>query len=400
MIVPARLLVTWLATFCAVALAPAAAEADQAGSPTSLTSPSESAGAFTATTQLSRSDGWAVGYLPSGDGTATPLAQHWDGSAWQQSAVPLPAGRSHAILTGVTAVSTSNLWAVGSSVSDSDGSTATLTEHWNGRRWKVVPSADPEGSHYSVLEGVTALTARNIWAVGYTLTPDGNGYSIIEHWDGTSWSIVGNADPDSAYKASLQAVTAVSARNVWATGYYYDQTGAGVTQAQHWNGRRWKLVETPSIAGSPDAEFHAVSAASGDDIWATGFYTITGSTFLPLTEHWNGTSWSVVDAAVPDDSANTYLYGVTADSTYGAWAVGYYYAPSIGAYRTLIERWNGTRWRLVDSPNPTDSSLSYLLGLDATSRSDAWAVGYSYANGDTPIAEHWNGRRWKLVPTA
>jgi hypothetical protein len=50
-----------------------------------------------------------------------------------------------------------------------------------------------------------------------------------------------------------------------------------------------------------------------------------------------------------------------------------------GASHTLILRWDGTRWSQVPSPNL--SSYNYLLGVDAVSPADAWAVGYKQKDG-------------------
>jgi hypothetical protein len=40
--------------------------------------------------------------------------------------------------------------------------------------------------------GVTCVSASDCWAVGYTVLPITGSYyqTLIEHWDGTSWSIV------------------------------------------------------------------------------------------------------------------------------------------------------------------------------------------------------------------
>src|SRR5436305_126985 len=56
------------------------------------------------------------------------------------SVVPSPnVGSSTNVFQGVAAVSASDVWAVGDFV-NSSGNDQTLTEHWNGHKWKVVPS--------------------------------------------------------------------------------------------------------------------------------------------------------------------------------------------------------------------------------------------------------------------
>jgi len=75
---------------------------------------------------------------------------------------------------------------------------------------------------------------------------------------------------------------------------------------------------------------------------------------------------------------------VTATSAGNAWAVGAY---TVGTadQKTLILRWNGTKWTHVPSPNPVPSND--LTGVAASSGSNAWAVGAS-SNDSQAIAIH------------
>ncbi len=216
------------------------------------------AGVLLSTSALSAGDVWAAGYVQGDDTTTMPLAEHWDGTGWSVTATKIPTGRDRGLLQGIVAISPKDVWAVGSSVLLADGSNRTLAEHWNGKKWKVVPTVEPVGVSSSYLQSVTAVSADDVWAVGYYFD-SADGGSIIEHWDGTSWTLVADADP-TAFHASLQSVTATSSKDVWATGYYFDSIGAGVTLVEHWNGKKWKLVDvtqqrrtapTPSCTPSP-----------------------------------------------------------------------------------------------------------------------------------------------------
>jgi len=75
----------------------------------------------------------------------------------------------------------SDAWAVGA---DTDFVTSfeNVIEHWNGTAWTVVPSAVRDGS----LFGVTATSTANAWAVG-----SGNSGPLIEHWNGSRWTRAG-----------------------------------------------------------------------------------------------------------------------------------------------------------------------------------------------------------------
>ena len=115
------------------------------------------------------------------------------------------------------------------------------------------------------------------------------------------------------------------------------------------------------------------------------------------------TSWAVLTTPDRGSIANE-LYGSAALSSSAAWAVGSWYDTNLAAPRTLVERWNGTTWSTVTSPNAT-SYYNELRDVDATSPTSAWAVGY--ANGASGVnglprntlAMRWNGSTWSIVPT-
>ncbi len=106
----------------------------------------------------------------------------------------------------------------------------TLIEHWNGREWSIVPSPNVPNQHNS-LTAVTAVPgSRNeLWAVGRAdpSTP------FIMRWNGTQWSIV--PGPSAGTVPLLYGVVALSANNVWAVGWTGGSTGP-VTLTLHWNG--------------------------------------------------------------------------------------------------------------------------------------------------------------------
>ncbi len=78
--------------------------------------------------------------------------------------------------------------------------------------------------------------------------------------------------------------------------------------------------------------------------------------------------------------------------------MGYYNPYQRGtASRALIEHLGGKPWKIQRSPKRVRSQL---LGVAATSPTNAWTVGNSahYGHGSRvrgPFARHWNGRAWK-----
>jgi len=350
---------------------------------------------------VSGSDAWAVGYDTGTSALAsTTLILHWNGTAWSKVKSPNPGLYSNE-LSGVSAVSGSNAWAVGSYYDANTGAAyKTLILHWNGTAWSKVKSPSPS-SAFNELQGVSAVSGSNAWAVGrYDGYPARAYATLILHWNGTAWTHVKSPnpspDPFSSNANWLFGVSARSGSDAWAVGDY-DNNAIANSLVLHWNGTAWSQVKSPNLPNN-NFTLNGVSARSGSDAWVAGDYGVNGSAFWDtLVLHWNGTAWSQISSPnpVPLMGENT-LNGVSAVSGSGAWAVGDYQNSSVDlTHRTLILHWNGTAWKQISSPNPS-STDNFLNGVSAVSGSDAWAVGYY--NNDTgeyrKLILHWNGTAW------
>lgn len=300
-------------------------------------------------------------------------------------------------LYGVTAISPADVWAVGAQTDSSK----TLTEHFNGFHWTAVSS--PNAGYGSWLVAVSGVTDADVWAVGNYYDPKvNNDQTLIEHWNGVSWSIVPSPNPNGSYPDYLTGVVALTGTNVWAVGYDYGSQG-WVTLIEHWDGSQWSVVSSPNPGSSQGGNsLYAVTATSATDVWAVGTYGNVSADNEPLTEHWNGTSWSVVSAPSPGGSVNSVqLDAISATSSTDIWAVGVYGTYSATQY-TLIEHWNGSAWSIVPSPTPGSGTDGISLsGVAATSATDAWAGGSDSpaAGGTFPLLERWNGTSWSLAPS-
>jgi hypothetical protein len=322
--------------------------------------------------------------------TPTPVATATCGPNWQ--IVPSPnQGTEDNSLGSVAVVSPNDVWAVGYQRA---GVWRTGMQHWDGTQWSVVPSPS-EGTDYNELRSVAAISSNDVWAVGYFSGeyPSPTLSTLTEHWDGSQWSIV--PSPNQGGASSFRSVSAVSSNDVWAVGYY----GQGlIVQAlvEHWNGTAWEVVPIPQPSDL-NADLYSVAAVSSNDVWAVGYYW-DNPVFRTLIEHWDGTSWSIVPS--PSQGAFSVLHSVAALSPNDVWAVGYYYTdPHNAIRRTLIEHWDGTSWSIVPSPNQGED-YNELLSVAAVSPNDVWAVGH-YRDGLVyrTLVEHWDGTQWSIVPS-
>ncbi len=327
----------------------------------------------------SATDIWAVGeYLNAGIGHT--LILHWNGSAWQQVASPdlVTNGTVDATtneLNAVTVLGPDDAWAVGYGVS-TNVPYQTLTEHWNGTAWQIVPSPNvTTPGFYNALDDVTAIASNDIWAVGGVPRDVGahGNYVLLMHWNGASWQLFPQPSVTATWSDTTRfGVTARASNDVWAVGAFdawrwdgsawQDVPGSGqnlldtdtngtalwsvgtvppgyvegyITPpspvAVFLNGTAWTTtypVDPPSGAG-----FNAVKVIASNDVWAVG-----QAGQLALTEQWNGSAWSVVQAAQANPNNYNALLGITAFGQGDMWAVGYYY-DSGGNQRALIERY-------------------------------------------------------------
>jgi hypothetical protein len=93
-----------------------------------------------------------------------------------------------------------------------------------------------------------------------------------------------------------------------------------------------------------------------------------------LTERWNGTSWSEVDA--PDPSVDvpptqySQGFGVSCTGTSNCFLVGVYFNALYTADLAFIEQWNGSSWSIV-----SDGLSNSLEGVSCATATSCFAVG-------------------------
>ncbi len=251
---------------------------------------------------VSIDDVWAVGH----DNNGRLLAEHWDGDQWSRMPTPDP-GVYQAVneLRSVEAISSNDVWAVGYYLTAA-GAWLPIALHWDGLQWTQV-SVPISGGDTNLLYGVSAVSSTDVWAVGHFSDPSTGTYTLTLHWDGTKWSITPspNLSPNGNF---LFSVEAVSANDVWAVGQYTVPNPPGPTLVMHWDGIEWGAVSNPN-PGTIHNIFWGVSAVSTHDVWAVGNqWDGSGSPFSTLIEHY-------ADPCVTPTPSSTPTSTVTATPT-------------------------------------------------------------------------------------
>lgn len=393
---------------------------------------------------LSPRDVWAVGYFSSASGAEHPLTEHWDGVQW--TAVPNPdlQGVTGGRLNAVAALSSGDVWAVGIQtlqVASGNVTSQSLVEHWNGTAWRIVASPSP-GDLNNSLNGIAAVSSTDIWAVGsYDQAGKngalGSGKTLVLHWNGVDWRQV--ASPNVAvWSNSLLGVAARTSNDAWAVGL--TNTGEHVDPLTlHWDGKLWSVVSSPPSASHDGGGLTGVVILSASDTWAVG-----GDGLSPFGMHWDGHKWNTISLPnVRSDYQPNFLAAVSALSSSEIWSVGGYpiYGASSGEQPGFALRYsnvpcgNPATWTAAIQSTATRTAIAAValaspavLGtskpvcwswiplaqiqdtnagdgfhpfsaMAALSDSDAWVSGTEPDLDPAPSFFHWDGQTLSRMPS-
>jgi alpha-tubulin suppressor-like RCC1 family protein len=318
-------------------------------------------------------DAWAVGTHSDTKASDHPLAEHRVAGTWAQVHVPQPAGQQ-ATLAGVDDLSPGNAWAVGTSGG------LTLIEHWNGKRWSIVPSPNPATGTVGDSDTLTSISGTgpsDLWAAGWDSNEAINTIQLLfEHWNGTSWTAVPSPTPGGSFQFA-SGITAISPGNVWAVGT--DRSDGAKTLSAHWNGTAWSIVPTPDIsnAGKDQNQLTGVSSDGAGQVWASGYADDDGQNFrVPYVLQRTGGKW--VLTKVPNTgSEGSSLNGIQVLSPTDIWTAGAT-EQTDGGQLALTEQFNGTSWSISPALDPgqlADLSDNVLLGVASSGPGSLLVVG-------------------------
>ncbi len=173
------------------------------------------------------------------------------GSSWSVASSLSPSAPGNDILNGVSCQFASSCFAVGDFNTNafSGSGYRTLIEKWNATSWlrSITPSIhEPDVQ----LNGVDCASARLCFAVGFQTTTT-NGYSLIEKWNGSDWAAIKSPRADALGTGTVQlnGVSCVSASQCIAVGYYPHEQGTAQSLVERWNGKTWTEVVAPNVDG-------------------------------------------------------------------------------------------------------------------------------------------------------
>lgn len=284
----------------------------------------------------SDTDGWAVGsFIQGGESKrqSNLLSLHWDGNVWTVISMPSLPANEHVIgdypdlpnkdaeLNAVTIISKDDVWAVGSY--PEEWTVKTLTLHWDGLKWAIVPSPNI-GNTNNYLLSMAALSEDDLWAFGFRKVGNAawENQPLSLRWNGMSWKIVNS--PTMLTEIGSASVT--SSKDLWLVSLSLNAMIAPASAVRRAGEGDSGWIETP-MPHIYQPIIRSTVALASDDVWSVG--------------------------------------------RTGTWA--------------LVIHWDGKTWSEVPAPNP--SGLQDLLDVGAAVKGDVWAVGWSSADEGEPVRQ-------------
>jgi hypothetical protein len=142
-----------------------------------------------------------------------------------------------------------------------------------------------------------------------------------------------------------------------------------------------------------------VSCTAPNACTAVGTYFDPGTgAFRNLVERWNGTGWTVQAAPDAPHETDSLLRAVSCSAANACMAVGTY---DVNRFVNFSMSWDGAHWTLHDMPIPSGATSVAVAAVSCTTADACTAVGdYTTGAKTLPLAERWNGSNWSLQAVA
>jgi hypothetical protein len=335
------------------------------------------------------------------------VAVHYNGRTWTETPLPaqpsLPGGSDAGQLFAIALDSAGHPWVSASS----DSADRSMYFHWDGRAWARVYGPRRTGAIEVGASGIAALRgghallsvgAADIYlgpqsAVSEILGARGSpaglaptGATPAAHVPGVpGWSAV--AVPPLPPQASLDAVTALDRRHIWAAGEAYAGLVApGVPLVLRFDGARWLPVTSRGLGWR--GTLTSIAATGPSDVWAAG----TDTAGMEHIVHLAGPAPSWAEVPFPGQGTAGLSIQVVAAPGAEPWVIGSH-ANGAGFLLPLLLRWTGQRWVAVPMPAlPHGAVPSIPTAVQVISPNDVWLA--SQALFGPSVLSHWNGRAW------
>jgi hypothetical protein len=149
----------------------------------------------------------------------------WNGTSWSLQSIPVMEGEKESELVGVSCSSASACMATGV-FKNSGGAKVALVDSWNGSTWSGQSPPIPSGAKEAALGSVSCPSTATCAGAGYYKNSSGSIVTLAERWNGTKWAVHGTPNPEGAKSASLSGIACSTGVTCEAAGAYESGTGS------------------------------------------------------------------------------------------------------------------------------------------------------------------------------
>lgn len=271
----------------------------------------------------------------------------------------------------------------------------------SGTGWSIQKTASPRVKNGSLF-GVSCFEHGRCLAVGSFNGIGGTSpLAELSGWAASTSEVP--PVPNGGTHGSLEAVSCPSSSECVAVGSFTTVGGTQVPLSDEWNGSSWSVLQSQSPQGKGSSQLDGVSCYAVKGCMAVG--TITSSrSDQAFAESWNGGTWalSTMTGIRKDDSS---FADVTCTGPGFCVAVGSYLDPRSDDYAPLAEEWQRSSWQETKASSAPGSIVDQFQNITCTGVDFCIAVGH-YINGNgegkalgATLAEAWNGSTWTIEPT-
>ncbi|MDZ7832989.1 MAG: hypothetical protein U5L07_14675 [Desulfobacterales bacterium] len=316
---------------------------------------------------------YAGGSFDTAGGETVNSIAHWDPNTATWSA--LGDGVGGGGISALLADGNGGLYA-GGRFDTAGGVSANNIAHWDGSTW----SALGDGTGTGTFPDVNALAldgSGGVYAGGTFTTTYGAPASYIAHWDGTTWSPLGDEwDHGSQH---VRALLADGSGGVYVGGTFSIANGAPADYIAHWDGSTWS-----ALGDGVDWRVYALAPDGSGGLYAGGRY---GTNYIA---HWDPdtATWSVLG-----DGVNDTVEALLADGSGGVYAGGYFDTAG-GAPANAIAHWDGSAWSIFGG-----GVGSSVFDLAPDGNGGIYAGGWFTTAGGAPANHiaHRDGSAWSAL---
>ncbi len=305
----------------------------------------------------------------------------WDGNEWS----PLSSGIEGSV--GALLVSGTDLYA-GGVFTRAGEATATNVAKWDGRAWSAL------GSGLSRRVAALVVSGRKLYAAGNFASGPGVPAACAAEWNGSAWSTVGPGMIGSEFVPPLVKAIAVSRNNVFVGGDFTTSDDAMVRNIAKWSGSGWSPlnegISAPSH-GNYIGPWVTSLAVGGTNLYAGGFFSVSGRVPGKCIAKWDGRTWSALGAGMAGYGLETCVYALAASGS-DVYAGGHFLAAG-GVRANSIAKWDGDAW------SPLGSGTYGSIYALAVSGSNVFAGGSFGTIGGVPAncVAKWDGQAWTAL---